>query len=389
MDKFYVGIIITGKNPNLFIKRLIKKNILYNNMKVINYKQIFIKVTFLDYKKIVEQKSIYDIKIVKYYGLFKIINYIKNNVSFVLSFIISFIFLIFLSNMCFSIDIIHSNKDLRKLIYNELNDRNIKILRIIPRFNKRKKIVDDIIKSNKDKIEWLEIEKKGSKLIIKVTERKTNPVKEQLNPRHVIAKKEGIIKKIEASNGVILKKENDFVLKGDIIISGDIIKDETIKKQIAAQGVIYAEVWYTAHVVYPLEYKEIRYLEEVKNNYIINFLGNDITLKKNYERSYLENKFVLIKDNLFPFNIRVEKQRKIKFIKQKLKEKDAKEKALLIAEAKINARLSKDEYIISKKALNFTSDNSKIELDVFFKVYENITSYEDAVIVDLKEEENN
>ena len=55
---------------------------------------------------------------------------------------------------------------------------------------------------------------------------------------------------------------------------------------------------------------------------------------------------------------------------------------------KIKSKLSKEEYIISKKTLNFTKNNSTIELDVFFKIYENITDYKkvDKSLLDDKEE---
>ena len=54
---------------------------------------------------------------------------------------------------------------------------------------------------------------------------------------------------------------------------------------------------------------------------------------------------------------------------------------------KINSSLSKDEYIISKKALNYSVDDSKIMVDVFFKVYENITDY--VKVEDIPEDTQN
>ena len=74
----------------------------------------------------------------------------------------------------------------------------------------------------------------------------------------------------------------------------------------------------------------------------------------------------------------MEKQRKTKTIKQVLTYDEALKKADLLAEKKILSRLSKDEYIISKKNLNFNGYGSKIVVDVFFKVYENITDYLDV-----------
>ncbi len=113
----------------------------------------------------------------------------------------------------------------------------------------------------------------------------------------------------------------------------------------------------------------------MKNNYILDFLNKSFSLKKNYTSSYLEKKKTLIKDKIFPFEISMEKQRKTKVIKQILTSDEAIKKAQEVAEKKIESFLDSDEYIISKKTLNFTSNDSKIIVDVFFKVYENITDY--------------
>lgn len=184
--------------------------------------------------------------------------------------------------------------------------------------------------------------------------------------------------KIEAQEGVVVKKANDYVNKGDVIVSGDIIKDETVKGQVAAKGLVYAETWYQVNVEYPLYYEEITYLDEVKNNYIISFLNKDFAIKKNYTESYLEKKRTLISDKLFLFSVSMEKQRKIKIKKETLSSEKAIKKAEEIALKKINTKLDKDEYVISKKTLNFSLKDSKIVIDVFFKVCENITDYQEA-----------
>ncbi len=375
MNKGYVKLLIIGKNPKLFVKRFLINKIKFDKYKQINHSQIVLRVSYKDYLFLKEKKSIYEIRVVKYYGLIKYINFLNNNFSFIISFTISIMFLVLISRMCFGIEVIHNDTKIRNLVKANLDSYGIKKFKFIPKFSKRKQIIDKIISNNKEKIEWLEIEKLGSKLIIKVTERKINVKQEKIENRHIVAKKSGIIKKIEASSGVIMKKKNDYVTKGDIIVSGDIIKDDTVKGQVAATGRVYAETWYNVKIEYPLYYKEIKYLDEMKNNYIIKFLGRSFSLKKNYTDSYLEKRKILVKDKIFPFEISMEKQRKTKVNKQVLSTQEAIKKAEETAEKKVRSFLDIDEYIISKKTLNFTSNNSKIKVDVFFKVYENITDY--------------
>lgn len=381
----YVLIKIVGHNPSLYIKRLIKNNINYSNYKKIDNKTIIIKILYDDYLLLVDNSSIYDISIINYYGLIKYKNYINNNMNVVSSFILSILIILILSKMVFAIEIVHSDENIRNIISYELDKYNIKKYYISPSYYKIENIKKIILKEHKDDIEWIEITKKGSKLIVKVTERRINKKNKNIHTRHIVAKKEGIIKKIIANKGEILKSENDYVAKGDIIISGDIIKDETVKGQVVAKGLVYAEVWYKVNVDYPLYYKEIRYLPKEKTNVLFNYLNNDYKLFNDYDSSYKENKNRLIFDKFNIFEISLQKQRKIKFIKQKLSKQSAIKKASKLASSKIKKSLSKDEYIIDKKVLNFYSNSSKISIDIFFKVYENITDYKDTEKI---EEEN-
>ncbi len=375
MNRGYVKLCVTGKNPRFFIKRFVMNKIKFDMYKEVNHGKIIFRTSYDDYLLLKDKTRVYEINIIKYYGPIKYVCFIKDNFSFVICFILSLIFLILMSGICFDLKVIHNDSKIRSLVKEELYSNGIKKFSFIPKFSKRKKIIDKIIKDNKEKIEWLEIERLGSKLIVKVTERKVNKKEEIIQNRHIVARKNGIIKKIEASNGVIVKKKNDYVTKGEIIISGDIIKDETVKGQVVSKGSVYAETWYNVKVEYPLYYEETKYLDEMKYNYIINFLSKSMSLKKDYTTSYLEKKKVLIKDRIFPFEISMEKQRKTRVTKEELTSDEAIKKALVVAENKIKSSLDDDEYIISKKTLNFTTNNSKIEVDVFFKVYENITDY--------------
>lgn len=385
----YVNISIVGKNPKLFIKRYVLNQISFEDFKEVSHKHVTIKISYDDYLELLSKNKTYKIYINRKYGIVKYTSYIKENYTFVISLIIGFLFLFLISNTILEIDVVHNNSNLRNLIYDELKDNNISCFHFVPSFKKRKKIINKIVSDNKDKIEWLEIERYGSKLTIKVTERKLNKEKEDDKPRHIVAKKDGVIMKIEASNGVILKKKNDYVSKGETIVSGDIIKDETVKGQVRAVGRVYAEVWYLVTIEYPLYYEEVIYLNDVKQNIIVSFMKREAPLRKNYATNYLEHKNVLIKEKIFPFSVRMEKQRKTKVKKEKLETKEAIKKATKLAENKISVNLKDDEYIISKKTLNFKQNKSKIEIGVFLKVYENITDFKNADTSLLNKENTN
>ena len=163
MNKGYVKISIVGKNPDFFLKRYCINNFNFWDYEKLNYNKITIKLSFDDYLSLINKKSIYDIQIIKYYGFIKYVNYVKNNYLFLIFFAMSIVFFIFVSNLCLDIEVVHNDKNIRKSVMENLNDNGIKKLHIIPNYDKRKKIIEKIIHKNKNKIEWLDIERKGSK----------------------------------------------------------------------------------------------------------------------------------------------------------------------------------------------------------------------------------
>lgn len=384
-----VKIRITGKNPRLYVKRTLLNKLSFHDFYEENHKSIIATISYDDYINLISKKTSYEIEVLKYYGPLSIFNYIKNNSFFVTCFVLSFIFLLIISNVVFDIDVIHNDKKIRELIYDSLKENNIKTLFFVPSYEKIERAKNEMIGQNKNDIEWLEIERTGSKLTVKVTERKINKKNEMIPNRHIVASKSGIIMKVEASKGVIMKKTNDYVSAGDIIVSGDIIKDETVKGQVPATGKVYAETWYQVSVEYPLYYEEVIYTSELKNNLIIGFFNKRFQLRKNYEESYLEKAKTLVKSKTVPFFIEAQKQRKVKIKRQKLKKDEAINKAMSLAEKKLSSKLNADEYIIGKKTLNFHVKDSKIEIDIFFKVCEDITGFKevDNIIPEAQPEE--
>lgn len=372
-----VKILITGKNPDLYIKRYILNKIEYKSYKQLDRYNVSIIINYKDYIKLLNIKTLYKISIVKYNGFIKYKHMIKNNLSFFICFILSIISILFLSNVCFDIEIIHNNKNIRNIVKKQLQNNKIKKYHVIPSFDKRKIIVDNIINNNKNDIEWLEIEKKGSKLIVKITERKINKNKNELKIRNIVASKEGIIKKITASQGQIMKKENDYVSKGDIIVSGNIIKDDTIKMQVPATGSVFAEVWYKVQVKQPLFKEELKYKDGYKKSLEIKLFNKTIFGSKIDNRYKLKSKNSIFKNRIFPFNVVLKKYQKANIIKKRVSNNNAKSQAIKLATLEIEKLLDNEEYIINKKILSFNTNDSKIIIDVFISVYENITEYQD------------
>ena len=363
---------IKGKNIERFIKRLISVDIELLEIKYLKYDEIVVKIYKKNFEKIEEIKTIYDVDIVEYTGFYKYKELLKKNKLIVISIILSFIFILYLSNTIFYIDVIHNDKNIRELIKEELSKNGIRIYSLKKDYKYINKVKNKIMEKHKDKIEWLEIESSGTRYIVKVEERKINDINGNNEPRNLVAKKDAVILSIEASDGVIVKNKNDYVKKGDIIVGGNIDLNGEIKKIVPATGKVYGEVWYKLTIEYPLNYTERKVTGETKKVYTFKFMSLNISLYNNY---LVTKEKILYKNKTIPFSIVKQTKNKILNINQTLTKEEAINKAIEVGLDKIKSKLNDNEYIIDTKKLKVETNNSKIILELFVSVCEDITDY--------------
>lgn len=364
---------IKSKNIERVLNYIYKNKIELFNLKKVNYKEINIEIYEKDLNKIKKISILNKVKVIDYKGKLKIKKIISYNKILLLSLFIGFIFLIFLSNIIFKIEVVHTSSKLKELIFNELEKNGIRKYQFKKDFDELEKIKNNILNNNKKSIEWLEIERVGTKYIIRVEDRKINEYSNDFTYQDIIATKDGVIKKIIANNGVKVKKVNDYVKKGDILISGSIYLNDSLKGMVKATGTVYAEVWYKTSIEYPI-LEEIK--EETGNNittYSINFLNKSINLKRN--KYLISNKVSskLLSNNILPISISIDKIYEEKVINGIYIEGEALLNAKRYSKEKVIEMLKSDEYIISDKVLNYRVDSNIIYLDMFYKVYSNIT----------------
>ncbi len=336
----------------------------------------FLYVNENDYHLLMKYFDIYGISLYQVKGLKHYHDTIKNNIIFIISMILGIIYMCLLSNIIFDIKIMTNNKDIIKIINTELELANLKKYRLVKSFKEKELIKEKILNNYKDKIEWIEIDRIGTKYYIRVLERIIHKDNTLNNYQSVVARKNGIIMEIKASSGEIIKKVNDYVNKGDVIISGEITKDEEVKNIVEAKGSVYGETWYNVKVIIPRTYKLVKYTGNSYNKYSITILGKRILLfnKKKYDLSEYQDKRI-ISSNLLPIEFNktkvLEKKEDIYFYTYE----DAWNKGLSLAREKLLSDLKGDSKILLQKKLKLYEENSTIVVEVFFKVYEDITDY--------------
>ena len=364
---------IDGKDVKRFISQLYNMNIYFEEIRYID-KKVYIKVNKYNLDKIYKVKTIYKIEITKVYGLSKIKDIIKKYNIFFIFIIIGIIYINILCNIIFEIEIDTENKYIYELLELELKKEGIKKYSYNKTFKERERILNNILKNNQDTLEWLEIEKIGVKYIIRVEERIIKTKKDKCKNRNIIAKREGIIKSINASSGEIKKSINDYVKKGDIIISGIITKNDEEKNKVCATGKVYAETWYQVNVEVPYNYKEIIYTGKKQKNLIIKIFDKRYSLFD--DKDIYTEKEISLKNNIIPLKISYEEQEKIIKIDHIYTEEELDLKALEIAREKLLSTIGKDSSILLEKKLKTIPKNSTIEVVIFFKVKEDITNYQ-------------
>ncbi len=362
--------IIVYENSNKFISYLVYHSIYYEDLTLNdNYT---LTVDYEDYKMISRR---YKTKIIKYYGKRFITNYIKSNKYMLISLFISFLVLKLLTSTIFDITINTNDEKLYNLINESLKENDIALYKKKKSFNELNKIKNKILKDNEEDLEWIEINEKGCSYNIEVTKRvKNKDNKSDNTPKDIIASKDGLIKYIASTSGVKLKDVNNYVKKGEVLITGNIIKGEdTLITQVEAKGEVYAEVWYIVNITIPFNYVEYVETGKTINHYYLDIFNKKFTLTGKYDSNNTMNtkELVLDKPYLF-FKLYKETKREYKYKEFKIDENIAYEEALKRSENKIKNKLKDNEYIISKKVLKKEVFRSKMNMEVFFKVYENI-----------------
>lgn len=380
-------LLIVGKNPKRFLDNLISLKISLYDVKLTD-KELTIVVDLDDYDKILKLKTSYKIKVIDYYGLVKYENILKKYNVFFICLIIGLVLIKVLSSIIFDIDIEHPKSEIRELVLADLEEFGISKYHFKVSYDEKEKIIKKILHKETDRLEWLEIDSIGTKYVVKVEERIKNDPKIDNTFQHIVAKKDAMILQIQASSGEIKVSKNDYVKKGDILISGFITKDEEIKKKVKAVGTVYGEVWYQAEITLPKVYKEIKYTKNSKKRFQVKFLSHDFLLFdfKPY-KTYESSNITLLENRLLPMSFNYSKVSETKKITKRYTGTKGEKEAFKLAEKNLKKKLSVNDSIISKKVLKKTEKDSKIIIDIFFKVKEDITDTVNIDNIDITKQE--
>ena len=374
---------IEGRRPNSLLSLLIILKIPFIKKKETK-DYLILEIEEEYFQKIKKLAPTYEITILKRTGKAYLIHLYKTKKIFLYSTIFAFLVIILLTNIIFSVRVVETDKEIKDMILTDLRENGITRFRFKVSYKRKEAIREKILEKEKDYLEWLEIEEVGTMYQVKVIRRINNPKEEELKPRSIVAKKKGRITRIEADYGEVTTKKNDIVDKGDTLISGLIKNKEEIKTKVAARGKVYAEVWYQVNLNLPTLYQEEIKTGNKKNTLEIIFLDKNIFISELFKyNNSISKETVLYNNPLIPFRISFTKKEEIKLKQVAYQEDKTLKKIKKLAIDKLKQRIGNDIKILSINVLKKKTSADKIEVELFFKVEEDITSYESLENIDI------
>lgn len=374
---------IEGRRPNSLLSLLIILKIPFIKKKETK-DYLILEIEEEYFQKIKKLAPTYEITILKRTGKAYLIHLYKTKKIFLYSIIFAFLVIILLTNIIFSVRVVETDKEIKDMILTDLRESGITRFRFKVSYKRKEAIREKILEKEKDYLEWLEIEEIGTMYQVKVIRRINNPKEEELKPRSIVAKKKGRITRIEADYGEVTTKKNDVVDKGDTLISGLIKNKEEIKTKVAARGKVYAEVWYQVNLNLPTIYQEEIKTGNKKNTLEIIFLDKNIFISELFKyNNSISKETVLYNNPLIPFRISFTKKEEIKLKQVAYQEDKTLKKIKKLAVDKLKQRIGNDIKILSINVLKKKASADKIEVELFFKVEEDITSYESLENIDI------
>jgi similar to stage IV sporulation protein len=219
---------------------------------------------------------------------------------------------------------------------------------------------------NKD-ISWISIAVKGTKVKVELRERAQIPEIIPKNvPCDIVAKKDGMIKQVIATEGVEAAGEGDTIKKGQVLISGKIpLKGEENKfRMVHAMGTVSARTWYEERVPVILTAVErLRTGKVIKDHALVLFSWKmDILHKKNKFQDYafveVRKKLSFGEDFVFPMEWVTKSYYEEKLVEATINEADAREAAADEAFKKVMKQLPEEAKVV-KKNVKYIEDEDK------------------------------
>ncbi len=381
----YIQIQVEGFFIERFVNSCAKENIRLWRTKKINQSQIYTNISIKDIKKIrnIAKKNKCHIKIKRKRGLPFIIKKYKKRKIFLISCLIIIGLIFALSNFIWNIEIEGNINIKTEEILAQLNECGLNQGAIKYKINTNK-IIEQIRLEN-EQIAWIGIKLEGTNAKVTVVEITEKPdIIDKNEYCNIIANKEGIITKINVTNGTAAVKEGDIIEKGDKLILGWMEGKYTGVRYMHASGNVEAKVWYTSEKYETFEQEENIKTENTENKYSIIINKNEINFYKRlskfekYDTIETNKKFKLFNNFYLPIELKKKTNYEYFIQKKKYDETSLKQKIADELEKQMQDNL-KDKKIVNKDII-VDKNNKGLKVRLIYEVIETIGIEEKLVL---------
>ncbi|WLV23596.1 sporulation protein YqfD [Aciduricibacillus chroicocephali] len=388
----YVTIVVTGKLPERFFQACAKAGIPAWDIRKTGTDTCRGRIEKVHIPAIRELRRGYNFKIrfVEKKGLpFLWRGFLRKKEWFAAA-VLSLLLIIFLSNILWRVEVSGVPHELEVKIEKQLKKYGIHsgawLFTLDEPSTIQHKLLQDV-----PQLLWIGVKKSGTSLELRGVEKTIVAKEETKEPRHLIASKNGVIKKMYVSKGRPMKQVDDYVEKGDLLVSGELGEnleessdeedEEKTKKKgtiVAADGDIRARTWYETKVTVPLNATYETLTGNSKKKYYMRFgdfhlpvWGFGSTDYKHTQHDYEENKIRFIKWDM-PMQFVTDTLSEKELISRKRTHKEAIAVALEQAKQELQLQLGPEASIVAGKVLHQTIENGKVKLSLYLTAEENI-----------------
>jgi similar to stage IV sporulation protein len=390
--KGYVRIIVSGRMPELFFQECVNRGITVWNIRREGKSSCSGNVRLSDISEIkrLRRGRNYKIAFEERRGYPFLFSRFLRRKEFVLSFIMSILLILFMSNIIWKVEITGElPKEIEEKIAKQLTEYGVHpgawIFTIDAPGKIQQRLTDDI-----PELLWVGVRQKGTTYQLEGVEKIVVKEDKVEGPRNLVATKKGIIKRMYVSKGVPKVEINDYVAPGKILVSGtlneiqktedDKNKKDKSEKQILvpAEGEIIASTWYEVDVTIPLKqnYELLTGLQEKKyylgiKSFQLPIWGFGNTEFENIHRDSKETPLKFFKWNL-PLQIIESTLSEKQYHEIERTKEEAIQAGIRQAKEELQLQLGPSAKITSEKVLHESLENGKVKLYLYITVEENI-----------------
>ncbi len=363
----YVIIIVEGFFIEKFINICMHRQIKLWDIRAQKKRLMTMRMSVKSFKLIrpIARKTKCKVRLLKKNGLPFLLNKYRRRKAFFAGAALFFALIYILTSFIWSVEITGNKKLGRTELEAALAQNGISTGMLKYRIDTDKAVTNMML--GIEELSWISIVVRGTKVKVDVRERIEIPI---IVPRHIpcdiIAAKDGIIKRIVATEGIEAAGEGDTVQRGQVLISGSIpsIDKKKESRLVHAMGTVTARTWYEeeAAVVF-VRTERLRTGKAINDYSLILFSWElDILQRKNKFRDYTvsesSKKLSLGEDIVFPIELVTVRYVEEKLIEAVINEEDARRTAMQTAYKKALEKVP-DTAEIVKKSVNYISDNKE------------------------------